>query len=243
MAKNGKDEEKERIGVLVSKQMKQKWQDFVDNNELTTISKLIRNAVNFFVDSTHKISYIENLSKLSHDLKEPLTAIKGFSQLIIENESDKLEPNILLRIKEIYNQSHYLENKINEILSDIEPEESQYEILIIEDDSSTVMVLSDFFRLKGYSCVGVPSGARGLDEIHRFIPKLVLLDIILPDIDGYEICKKIKNNPKLKDVPVYFTTAIPEAEVKKKIEETGAEGFFLKPFEFSKLEVLLKHLS
>lgn len=240
--KKAEKAEKERIGVLVPKSMKNKWQDFADNHDITTVSRLIRNAVNFFIDSNQKISYIENLSKLSHDLKEPLTAIKGFSQLIIENDSSKLEPQILLRIKEIYSQSLFLENKINEILDDIEPEESSYDILLIEDDKSTVMVLSDYFRIKGFSSLGVSTGARGLEELNRHIPKVVLLDIILPDIKGYEVCQKIREIEKLGDVPVYFITAIPETEVKKKLEETGANGFFLKPFDFSKFQELVDKL-
>ena len=56
---------------------------------------------------------------------------------------------MLLRIKEIYNQSVFLENKINNIMDEIEPETISYDILIIEDDTSTIMVLTDFFEIKG----------------------------------------------------------------------------------------------
>ena len=75
-----------------------------------------------------------------------------------------------------------------------------------------------------------------------YIPKLILLDILLPDIDGYEICKKIKSNDQLKEVPVYYITAVPHSEVVDKMKETGANGFFLKPFDFSKFEILFNYL-
>jgi CheY-like chemotaxis protein len=230
-----------RIGILVSDNIKKKWQTFIDENEFTTISKLIRKAVNFYIDSQSKILYLENLSKLSHDLKEPLTSIKGFSQLILENYSNNLDVNVLLRIKEIFNQSNYLEQKINEILTEVEPSETEYDIMIIEDDTSTIMVLNDYFELKGYKCRGVISGGKGINELKNFIPKIILLDIILPDIDGYEVCKQIKSNNRFKDIPIYYITAIPGSEVEKRLEETGANGYFLKPFDFSEFEILFKH--
>ena len=197
MEKNEKNnEEMKRIGILVSEATKSKWQDFVDQHEFTTISMLIRKAVNFYIDSTVKIDFLENISKFEHDLKEPLTSIKGFSQLIIENYSNNIEIGILMRIKEIFNQSNYLEKKINEYCSSLDAEIEEYDILIIEDDNPTIMVLTDFLEMRGYSCIGVTTGAKGLEELSRSIPKLILLDIILPDINGYEVCKKIKSDEK-----------------------------------------------
>ena len=81
-----KNDATKRIGILISQETKSKWQNFVDENKFTTISMLIRDAVNFYIDSSSKIKYLENFSKLSHGLKEPLTVIKGFSQIIIENK-------------------------------------------------------------------------------------------------------------------------------------------------------------
>ena len=215
----------------------------MDENEFTTISMLIRRAVNFYIDSESKISLINNISKLTHDLKQPLTSIKGFSQLILENESDKLSPNILIRIKEIYAQSVFLENKINFIIDESKPESQMYDILIVEDDAPTLMVLTDFFDIKGISTFGVTTGSKGLEEIQRITPKLILLDIILPDISGYEICKKIKSLERFKNTPIFYITAIPESEVSVKLEETGASGFFLKPFNFSNFKILFDYLN
>ena len=104
------------------------------------------------------------------------------------------------------------------------------------------MVLTDFFELKGYTCKGVLSGTKGLEELNRSTPKLIILDVILNDISGYEICNKIKSNENLKEIPVFYITAIPEAEVVEKLKETGANGFFLKPFNFSQFEILFDYL-
>ena len=92
------------------------------------------------------------------------------------------------------------------------------------------------------NCKGVISGSKGLEELKNSIPKFILLDIILPDINGYDLCKVIKSDDLYKDIPVYFLTAIPGPEVEKRIVETKADGYILKPFDFSDFEVILKQL-
>ncbi len=231
--------DKKGIGILVSDETKEKWQNFADEKSFSTISKFIRKAVNSYIENSPKSDFLKDISRISHDLKEPLTTIQGFSQLIIDYESNNLNPNILTKIKEILNQSKFLENTINQLVYEIEPEKFEYDILIIEDNPPAITILDDFFESKNLTCKGVLTGNQGLDELKNYKPKIILLDIILPDISGYEICKKIKFNDDLKDIPVFYVTAVPESEVKKKLIETGADGYFLKPFKFNQLESLL----
>lgn len=235
------NKDKKGIGLLVSDEIKAKWKNFAKDNNFSTVSKLIREAVNFYMEHISEKILIKNLSEISHDLKEPLTSIKGFSELMIKNGS-KLNPDVLFRIKEIYEKSVFLENKINELLNGKEPESSQYDILIIEDDASTIMVLKEFFEMEGYSCKGVTSGTSGLGELRRSIPKLILLDIILPDISGFDICKQIKSDEKFEDIPIHYITAIPELDARKGLEETKADGLLQKPFTFSDFNVILDYL-
>lgn len=241
---NKNNEETERIGVIVSTKTKDEWKNFIKDHDISTISKLIRNSVEYYMESKSKSSLLENITSLTHDLKEPLTSIKGFSQLTMENDLDKLEhlPNIRARIKEIYNQSVFLENKINEILNGVKTESTQYDILIIEDDSPTIMVLTDFFKIKGYSSIGITTGTKAIEELNRSTPKLIMLDILLPDISGYEVCERIKSNKNFNHIPIFYMTAIPESEVIEKIEETKAEGLLLKPFNFSEFEAVFNYL-
>ncbi len=245
------DRDKERISLYVSEDIKHHWQEFKDSHEYSTISALIRDSVDYYIEQ--KSDTIgeglrrmdeKTISNISHALKEPLTSIKGFSQLLLENYKEELNEEVLVTIKNIFDQSILLENKIINILDNIATEEPhpQYEILLIEDDLATIRLLTSYFESKGYKCKGVVSGTKGLEELRGGIPKLILLDIILPDISGYEICKMIKDHKVYHEIPIYLLTAIPGSEVEKKIDETKADGYILKPFDFSDFQVIFQYL-
>jgi len=75
------------------------------------------------------------------------------------------------------------------------------------------------------------------------VPKVILLDIILPDLSGYDICQTIKTDNTYKKIPVYFLTAISASEIKKRLNETLADGYILKPFNFSDFKVIFEILN
>lgn len=243
------DRDKERISLYVAEDTKEKWQEFIRDHNYTTISKLIRDSVDYFIDQKtniissgiHKMDE-KSIANISHALKEPLTSIKGFSQLLLENYKDNLDEDVLSTIKNIFDQSLLLENKIINILDKIKVEEAktQYDFLLIEDDLATIRLLTSYFESKGFTCKGVVSGKKGIEELRTSTPKVILLDIILPDISGYEICDMIKKDKKFKEIPVYFLTAIPGSEVEKNIG--NADGYILKPFDFSDFEVVFQFL-
>lgn len=236
------EKDKERIMILVSVEVKGKWQNFAKKFEYTTVSKLIREAVSFFIKLKENISSRKPLPQISHELKEVLTIIKGYSHLLFEEYKDQLDLDIMLKIKTIYDQSLILEDKIINNLEQPKLGEYPYDILIIEDELLTINLLVDYFRMKNYTCKYVLTGEEALEEIKSNIPKLILLDILLPDIDGFEICRKIKSNENLKKVPVFYITAVPRSKVVEKMIETGADGYFLKPFDFSKFKILFDYL-
>jgi CheY-like chemotaxis protein len=120
---------------------------------------------------------------------------------------------------------------------------TQYDILLIEDSLSTVELLKKYFESKGYSFKGVLTGLRGIEELNMNTPKLVLLDIILPDISGYNICQDIKSNKNLKEIPVFYITAVPGFKVESKMKQTMANGYILKPFDLPDLEFLFDYLN
>ncbi|MFX1344366.1 MAG: response regulator [Promethearchaeota archaeon] len=190
-----------------------------------------------------------DLPNLSHDLKEPLTSIKGYLQLIIETYGDSIESNILSTLKNVLNQCLILENKIVDYLDKFEMEEEstnqdvEYDILLVEDDQETVNLLVSYFESMDITCKGVLSGFKALKELKVYVPKVVLLDIILPDLNGYEILKSIRKEEKLKKIPVYFLTAIPSVEVEKKSLDLGVTGSILKPFNLTDFDIIHKYLN
>lgn len=241
--------DKERISLYVSEDTKAKWLDYTRNDGSLTISKLIREAVDSFIESRIQfegsdLSKInpETLSNISHTLKEPLTSIKGYSQLLLENYREKLNEEVLDTVKNIFEQSVLLEKKIISILDNINVD-SEYDVLLIEDDLATIRLIKSYFKSKGFKSKGVVSGSKGLEELGKATPKLILLDIILPDLSGYDICKTIKSDKEYKNIPVYFLTAIAGSEVEKNLPKTKADGYILKPFNFSDFEVIFKILN
>ena len=242
--------DKERISLYISDKAKTDWQEFINNNkEYPSFSKLIRESVNTFIEDTRlqadDLSKINRntISNISHALKEPLTSIKGYSQLLLESEDHKLNNHVKSTIKDIFEQSILLENIIIKFLDNIKVQTKDYDILLIEDDPATIRLITSYFDSKGFKCQGVVSGDKGFEELGRVSPKVILLDILLPDLSGYDICKTIKSDNEYKKIPVYFLTAISGSEVEKHLEETKANGYILKPFNFSDFEVIFDILN
>ncbi len=235
-------DDKVRISMLVPENIKKNWQEFATENNLSSISRLIRESVKFYMYIKSKKFDFENIEKVTHYLKEPLTSIIGFSDILIENHKQELSWEGLLKVKNIHDQSVILKKRIDNLTLDKIEDEPYCDILIVDDDFFTLRIVSEFFERKGFTCEEVMNGKSTLEFLEMFIPKLILLDIILPDISGYDICNTIKSNEKLKDIPIYYITAVTQAEVEEKTKETGAEGYFLKPFIFANFMVLFDHL-
>ncbi|MFX1568982.1 MAG: response regulator [Promethearchaeota archaeon] len=241
--------DKKRISVYVSSETEKKWEEFMKTQNYSSFSGLIRESVNYFIDEKLKFGGrifnsldIEDTSDMVHLLKEKLTTIKGFSQLLLEKyinnfneETKSILNNVLHEIKELENR--FIPKSEDEIKL------TQYDILLIEDSLSTVELLKNYFESKGYSFKGVLTGVKGIEELNMNTPKLILLDIILPDISGYNICKDIKSNENLKKIPVFYITAVPSFKVESKMKETMANGYILKPFDLPDLEFLFNYLN
>ena len=250
------DVDKDRISLYLPEGMKDEWTTFYKNNNFTTLSSLIRESVKFFIKYRTKIIVNNNgedinlFSNISHDLKEPLTSIKGNLQLFIQKYGNLLDEDKISMINTALNRCLTLENKIIEYLDSseinkvklIEKNITKYDILLIEDDIETVNIVTSYFEMKGITCRGVYNGTEGLKELKRATPKLVLLDIMLPDLSAEEIMGAIKSDNNLKDIPIFFLTAISETEAKKLADELNASGLILKPFDLDQLDVVLNHL-
>ena len=111
-------------------------------------------------------------------------------------------------------------------------------VLIVEDDPDIVDILSYNLKQADLKVTSVPDGSSALAEVKRRLPDLILLDLMLPKVDGLEVCRLLKGDPETKNVPIIMITAKGE-EVDRIVGlELGADDYIIKPF--SPREVVLR---
>ncbi len=103
-------------------------------------------------------------------------------------------------------------------------------ILVVDDDPYILMSLEFLMKKEGYEVKVARNGTEALAIISSELPQLVLLDIMMPDVDGYSICKHIKNTKKLKDIKVVFLSAKSKESDIQKGYDLGASLYVTKPF-------------
>ena len=115
-------------------------------------------------------------------------------------------------------------------------------ILIVEDNELNRDMLSRRLMKKGYQIVFAEDGAEGLEKIGILRPDLVLMDIGLPIMDGWEATKKAKQDPETKDIPIIALTAHALEQDREKAFDVGADDFDTKPVDFKRLLEKIQHL-
>ena len=114
------------------------------------------------------------------------------------------------------------------------------EILIVDDEPSIVVPVQFLMQQQGYTVLVAEDGHDALDMIYKYQPDLVLLDIMLPGIDGYEVCEIVRLNPKLRNVKIIFLTAKGrEVEIAQGMA-LGADAYITKPFSNAELVAKVK---
>ncbi|NHF59735.1 response regulator [Flavobacteriaceae bacterium TP-CH-4] len=108
-------------------------------------------------------------------------------------------------------------------------------ILIIEDDPSLRENTAELLELEGFSTLTAPDGRKGLEQIKRHKPDVILCDLRMPEMDGFAVLKHLGKNPHLKKIPfIFFSAKTQKVEVKKGME-AGADAYLTKPFELEDL--------
>ncbi len=107
-------------------------------------------------------------------------------------------------------------------------QERQFKILIIDDTVANIQILNEIFQLE-YEIFFATSGSAGIEIARREQPDIILLDIMMPDMDGYETCSLLKADPATESIPVVFVTAMGEEEDETKGLEIGAIDYLTKP--------------
>ncbi|MFZ4411732.1 MAG: hybrid sensor histidine kinase/response regulator [Bacteroidales bacterium] len=107
----------------------------------------------------------------------------------------------------------------------------RYNILIVDDIPTNLKILDGILKGDGYKVRPVPNGLLALQAAEKERPDLILLDIMMPEMDGYEVCRKLKENPELVDVPVIFISALNDTQDIVKAFTSGGVDYITKPFQ------------
>jgi sigma-B regulation protein RsbU (phosphoserine phosphatase) len=102
-------------------------------------------------------------------------------------------------------------------------------ILVVDDDVDAVRWLETLLRPRGYAVVTAATGAEALQQVEREPPDLILLDVMMPMVDGFEVCKLLKDSPATRLIPVVIMTALDRVEDRIKGIDAGADDFLTKP--------------
>jgi len=110
-------------------------------------------------------------------------------------------------------------------------------LLIVEDDADIANMLKIYFTGLGYDVDVAWRGSDALDKTRQVLPHLIVLDIMLPDIDGYEVCRTLRTNTRTSHIPVIFLTQKDERSDRLQGLELGADDYITKPFDIEELKL------
>lgn len=118
----------------------------------------------------------------------------------------------------------------------------QKKILFLEDEEELLKTITALLRDQGYSVVGRVSAEEGFEAIERDVPDLLLVDIKLPGIDGFEFFKEVRKNEKMRTTPFVFLTAFNNLKAAMEARKQGATEYITKPFDFEYLITRIRDL-
>jgi DNA-binding response OmpR family regulator len=107
---------------------------------------------------------------------------------------------------------------------------SRGKVLVVDDEEYIQHILNFSFGAEGYEVVTAADGEEALTKARDEKPDIIVLDIMMPKMDGYEACRKLKSDPKTKDIPVILLTAKGRDVDRKLGSEAGADDYVVKPF-------------
>jgi len=119
-------------------------------------------------------------------------------------------------------------------------DEKKYSVLIVDDERSNIRVLNSILN-PDYTVYAASDGRDAIEAAEEFLPDVILLDIIMPDMDGYDVVFRLKSSEKTKDIPVIFITGLDGKEDKKKGIALGASDYIAKPFIASTVKIKIKN--
>lgn len=112
---------------------------------------------------------------------------------------------------------------------------SENTLLIVDDTPENISVLLEFLTHVGFRVLVAQNGQRGIRTAEYALPDLILLDVMMPDLDGFDVCQYLKASPNTQDIPIIFMTALSDADSKVKGLKVGAADYIVKPIQYDEL--------
>lgn len=115
-------------------------------------------------------------------------------------------------------------------------------ILIVDDNTANAELLEAYLKGETWETALAYSGSEAMEQVASFMPDIILLDIMMPDISGFEVCRKLKGDSQTRDIPIIMVTALTELEDVEKAVEAGTDDFLSKPVNRLELVTRVKSL-
>ncbi len=121
-------------------------------------------------------------------------------------------------------------------------EKEPAKILVVDDDANIINFFQYVLEEQGYTVEIAGNGIEAIKKVHSFFPDVILLDVVMPEMDGYEVTEELKNNPNTSNISIILVTGMDTVEDKVRGLESGADDFITKPFNFDELVARVKSL-
>ncbi len=121
-----------------------------------------------------------------------------------------------------------------------QPDNTSQAILVVDDNLTNMRVLSSMLEKLGYTVLVARDGKQAIETAQYTIPDMILLDIMMPEIDGFETCRRLKKIPNTRDIPIIFLTALTSTEHKVKGFRVGAVDYITKPLQHEEVAARVK---
>ena len=123
-------------------------------------------------------------------------------------------------------------------------ENPKKKILIVDDEADMRVMFSTRLEISNFEVIEAEDGEEGLEKAKKEKPDLIVLDLMLPKINGFEVCRMLKFDDNYKNIPIIVLSALSQQNEREKATQCGADAYFIKPFDLSllvtKIESLLK---
>ena len=119
--------------------------------------------------------------------------------------------------------------------------QNQKMILIIEDEEDTLLFLKDRLEMEGYQVMTANNGQEGLEKARELRPNLILLDVMLPKMNGYQVCQQLKQDANTQTLPIILITAKSQKSDRLSGKESGWDDYVTKPFDTNELLKKITH--